>query len=230
MHFYGHPADQMRIDYELQKEVFEEKQKITAIAAHRELIEQIEKYLLSEKIKINAICVNKKSNLLLWRKEQHHKQQKKVVLIGTLFLILIFLSCVILNIYLKNETHRLSLNSKKINDKVAKIILHHPHQKIALLQKLEQWYPQKKSSIRLNKNAEFLLSIIANNLPNDVTLTTLEINHKIKLTGKSDQLPDIHHYASVLKQHLTEKQVQLSEISNDLQNKSEMDFAIVVTS
>lgn len=227
--FFGFSANKLCIDYEMQSVVVDEKQKITAIAAHANLISHIVELSQQEKIIINAIQVDKKMNLLPWRDQQKQHHQQKILLGAIIFLISLFFIGIIANSFLKYQMQKLNLQSKRNAAENGKIIVLHTQQHAALLNKLNSMHVQKLLSIHENNNNAVLLADIANDLPNDVTLTTLSVDsQKIKLTGVSNQLSDIHQYANNLKETLPQKQIELSEINNNQQNKLQMNFTIVV--
>ncbi|EKD91892.1 MAG: hypothetical protein ACD_29C00318G0002 [uncultured bacterium] len=227
---FGHAADQLCIDYEIHPEINDGKQKITVIAAHAALISNMYKSFARDKMMINTIHVNNKMNLLPWREMQKRKSKQKTMfgLIASSFLIIgIFIT---LKYFFIHETRLLKIQANNIIENNANIVLHHPHQHSALLQKLKSLHLQKLAAMKANQAIEILLSDIANDLPNSVTLSALTLNHKkIKLMGVGDQLSDIHQYSNALKQNLPWKNVQLSEIHNDQKNKLQMDFTIQVT-
>ncbi|HLB55959.1 MAG TPA: PilN domain-containing protein [Coxiellaceae bacterium] len=225
---FGFSAEELCIDYETQSTIIDGKQKITAIAAHANLILHIEKLALQEKILISAIQVDKKMNLLPWREKQKQHHQQKILFGAIVFMIALFIIGLIANNFLKHQMRQFNLQSKMNAAKNGKIIVLRTQQHAALLNKLNIVHAQKLTSIYDNKNNAVLLSDIANDLPNDVTLTSLSMDDKkIKLTGVSNQLSDIHQYANNLKETLPQKQIELSEINNNQQNKSQMNFTIV---
>lgn len=227
MELFGHPADQLCIDYEIQSNNNDDKQIITAAAARAEFIATIEGYFSNKKINIQAIQVNKKMNLLPWRERKKQSHKQKIIFFTLLFSILLLFLCIIFKYFLIHETQLVKTDIVKISENNTKIILDHPYQHRTLLKKLNQIHAKKILSQKSNQLMTTLLADIANDLPDTVTLATLTIDaKKIKLTGISNQLSDIHAYAHNLKQTLPKKQIQLSEINNDQQNKIQMDFTM----
>lgn len=228
-HLFGFSAEKLCIDYETQSTVVDGKQKITAIAAHADLILHIEQLARQEKIFISAIQVDKKMNLLPWREKQKKHHQQKILFGAIIFVIALFIIGISANRFLKNQMQLINLQAKNNVVENKKIAVLHAQQHAALLKKLNTMHAQKLLSINENKKDLVLLADIANDLPNDVTLTSLSINNKkIKLTGVSNQLSDIHQYANNLKETLSGMQIELSEIDNNQQNELQMNFTIVV--
>lgn len=227
---FGHSSNQLCIDYVIKNEIDDQQQTITAVAAHASLINDIQRIFSQAKILIEAIQINGRMNLLPWR-ENKKRECKKLIMINAFLiaLLIIFIFCG-LKLFLIHETKQLILTEKNNVNNEKKIILLHPHQNIILLKKLISLRKEKLNSMQKNKVTMLWLSVIANTLPNELTLTALVLNaNEIILTGISNQLASIHTYADALRVTLKNKKVTLTEIHDDAQNKSLVHFTIQVT-
>lgn len=169
-------------------------------------------------------------NLLPWREMQDQRRTKILLYFLCAYSMSICIAMTALKNFFSHETHAINTKTVLINDTMQKILLDYPKQHAALLQKLKMLSAKKSVSLTTNNRMMDLLSYIANDMPASITLNSLNINHrKIILTGVGDQLADIHQYYASLQQNLPWKHVLLTEIHNDSQHKSQMDFTIQVT-
>lgn len=230
--WFGHPVEQLCIDYTTQQDSENKKQKIKVVAAHATFISEIEKLFLPEKIHIDCINIvdDDKINLLPWRKKIAVKQKQKWVFYFLGFLVLTVFIFIFLKYLFAYETKLLDVKSKKIQSTAKKIILNHPHQTILLLQKIKSLSIKKIAAKKDNDAIENLLLDISNMLPNNITLNSLTItNQEFILTGFCNQLSDIHQYADYLRKALKWKTLKLSNIQSSTKNNSQINFTIQAT-
>lgn len=130
---------------------------------------------------------------------------------------------------LQHKTTELTAEIKHIKDKSASIVLQDPHHHLLLLKKLRSVHALMKIAIQTNNTVENYLSIIVTNMPNDIVLTSLDFNSKrLKFTGFSNQLAEIHQYNASLQNQFNGKRVILTELHNDLQNQKQLYFTFRV--
>ncbi|GEM_PF-4859340 len=170
-------------------------------------------------------------NLLPWRQQKYkQKHQKLICRIAIYTVFLIFLSLLIkLFFYIAlQQTHSKIVLLKS---QIRAIHLQDPqHANKLLLTKLIYFHAQKESVDQQNNVIQNGLFHIANVIPNSIILDQLSINSKkIVLTGKGDQLADIHHFVDALQTEKIGKTVQLTDIQTDEKNHSSMRFTIDIS-
>ena len=224
----GHPADQLRIDYQ-KHALVNDTQTITIVAAHAAFIQHIETCCRTQKITLATIRANQ-MNLVDWREETRKKIRKKWIAIMIFCMATIGMVCLLIKSFLLHEIAQLQSDTRKMHAQQLHSALPHPHRTVALLQKIKTIYPKKIVAITFNRNIEKQLAMIATDLPSTLTLTTLTLNtHHIQITGMSNQLSDIHAYAAALKQSMTQQKIELSEIHTNPQHHADMLFTIQVS-
>src|SRR3990167_6658566 len=231
--FFGYLAETLCLDYDtFRGDDNNNKQKITVIAAHRSLIQTIQAAFQKLKFPLHCIKVSNNStsiNLLPWRQQQAKRKKQKQCATLVFFAIVVFIVMIVLKYQFLYLANHYTKKTQELNSENSQIVLNHPHQHIALLQQLKSMRVKKTAAIRENQLAENLFKIISTTLPNSITLSSLYFNsHALTISGVSDQLSTIHTYSDALQQNQAWKKMSISEIHNDLQNKSQMDFTIQV--
>lgn len=169
-------------------------------------------------------------NLLPWRQQKRKQKYKKLLYrmaIYTVFLIFFSLVIKLFFYFALQKTHsKIAL----LNHQIRAIHLQDPqHNNELLLKKLLYFDAQKKPVRQQNNAIENVLFHTANVIPNSIILDQLSIEtKKISLTGKSDQLPDIHHYVDALQAEKIGNSTQLVDIQTDEKNHSSMRFTIEI--
>ncbi len=169
-------------------------------------------------------------NLLPWREEKRKAQLKKLRNRVTIYSIILFFSSLFIKLFLYIHAQHTHFKILQLNHQISGISLNDPlHKNESLLKKLSYFHAQQKNVKQQNASMQHSLFQIANVIPNTITLDQLIINaKKILLTGKSDQLADIHHYVNALQTATTGKAVQLTNIQSDEKNHSIMRFTIEI--
>ncbi len=232
MQLLGYPAADLCFDYEIQEKQSNEKKIIRVVATHRALIENIEKSFSHAKIPLDVINIKSDTNinLLPWREIQYQKKKKNLLSRLIFYALFMAMSVFFLRIFLLHQTQKYKVELFEINKKISNIHCQHAKQHAALLQQLKLISAEKSVSKKTNQIVEILLSNIANELPASMTLKSLNFNEKrIRLTGISNQLSDIHTYNDNLQKNLIWKHIVLSEIQNDQQTKSQLHFTFQVS-
>src|SRR3990167_1684871 len=170
-------------------------------------------------------------NLLPWReiqrKQQIQRRNNRFILYGLTMIVMLFF----IKYFLINETKEINDTTHSIKQKNKNMIIPNAKNHIALLKKLQSVDSKKLAAVKKNKSSLALLSAIANNISDNITLNSLTLTKKeIKLTGVSNQLSDIHQYNAILQKNLPWKNSQLIEVHNDDQKLSLMHFTIEATS
>lgn len=228
----GSSNDDLCFDYEIQEKHDNEKKMIHVIATHRVLIENIKKSFLQAKMALDVITIESHTtiNLLPWREAQYQKKKKNLLSRLIVYVLFIIMSAFFMKIFLLHQTQKYKVELFETNKKISDIHCNHAKEKLALLRQLKFIFSEKKASKKSNQLVGILLSHIANALPDAMTLRSLDFNAKrIKLTGISNQLSDIHTYSDQLQKNLSWKHVVLSEIQNDQQIKSQLHFTFRVS-
>ncbi len=226
---FGHPADTLCMDYEIQAATEDNKQKIVVVAAHRSLITRIQQSFFDAKIPVHCITTDDNINLLPWRDTEKRQFKKRVCFRFMIYVILILLLFIFLKNKIVKDTQTIKMRTHVIEKNNQKIIVNHTKAHLALLQKLKSMHAEKSASLTTNQHDEKLLLTIANALPVTMTLTTLNLaDQTIQITGVGNSLSDIHQYVGALQEKLKNQKVTLSEIHNDQKNKVVMDFTVEV--
>ena len=169
-------------------------------------------------------------NLLPWRKVKRQQKYKKLRYRVIIYIIVLFFLSLIIRALLYIGTQQSDGKIILLNHQISNVTLSDPlHHNETLLKKLIYFHAQQKSTRQQNSAMQNALFHIANIIPNTIMLDQLTINSKkILLTGKSDQLPDIHHYVNALQTEKIGKAVQLTSIQSDEKNHSIMRFSIEI--
>lgn len=169
-------------------------------------------------------------NLLPWRETKRKEKYKKLPYRVIIYIVILFFLSLIIKVFLYRDARQTHVEIIQLNHQISTIALNDPlHKNDSFLKKLIYFHAQQRSTKQLNDTIQNALFHIANAIPSTIILNQLMINaKKILLTGKSDQLADIHHYVNALQTEKTGQAVQLTNIQSDEKNHSIMRFTIEI--
>ena len=215
---FGNAAAALALDYQIKKTIDDKKHIILAIAAHQSLITEIEACFKKAKIPLATITTNPaiNINLLPWRETSIQKRKRIRNRYSVLYATLSALLFMLLNYGLTEKIKLIQKSTAEILTRNKTITAPDAKANIILLKKLQSLTAKKTDSVNKNKMVLTLLSVIASNLPDSLTLNALSWdNKKTIISGSGNPLDDIHQYNTLLQYNSPWKNVQLTEVHNN---------------
>lgn len=169
-------------------------------------------------------------NLLPWRENLTEYAFQKSIYRLMLYAVLIFACNISAKYYLEHHNKITHLEIFSTKQKIKKIIIDRDTKNNKkLLFTLQSLYPKKNSTIKKNQGLENNLLMIANVIPDSITLLSLNMNSKnITLNGTGQALPDIQQYYHGLQKTMRDRAV-LSDVHNDAAHSAQWLFTIRIT-
>src|SRR3990167_4633999 len=170
-------------------------------------------------------------NLLPWRASERKLKWKKIIFRWLICFISTIIFSIILKNKLQNEIHLKENKIQLIENKLKIISIDPDAQKNnALLNKLKQYQLLKSKSIKINNRFKAMLADIANQLPDSLVLTKINMSEKkISIHGYGQNISDIHEYDEHLQSKNQWKKIILSNIKTDVTQASRLKFTIEIT-
>lgn len=229
--FFGCIADELALDYKKISDFSETQNNLIAIAAHRNLIHDIQMLCDARRVVLSGVSDEAGSpiNFLPWRLQLKKKRRQQLCcrLIG--YAAIFFIFALLLKMVFKNHLRKSTQQTSVLKNQLHQIPVAHTQTHQQLLNKLNKINSEKKLACVSNRQSTHLFFEIATALPSVITLTSLtETPKQLTIQGISTTLADIHKYVARLQKKMQWKSATLSDIHVDSQNKNQMLFTLKV--
>lgn len=228
---FGYPIERLSFDYCTENQNDHQK-RISVVAAHRSLIDDIATTFRIHKIKIDRITAsdnNQTVNLLPWREQKRKRHQKNIIFLLLFFSVSCLIGILLFNKYLLHATTRIDQKIIAINQAIQKITLSDVSVQNTAIKKIKERYENTIKTQKINLRLENILAVMTMLLPSTTRLTQFHITaEKIMLSGISNSFSDVAHYRESLQKGLSPKNIGLTDIHTDPANPTFTDFTLVL--
>lgn len=227
---FGHASQKLSIDYCIEKNDTPTTQKIIAYATHAEIISILLSTFKQYHFTITDIRITHCKhtiNFLPWRATHKRKQAHRHIVIAACLSLLCLTFFIGIKFFLITKITAHSNNNQKLTHKIALIHTDAAKKDIRLLKIIKLLSHEKNASEKTNGALIASLQTIANTLPTNTILTSLDIDPpKIILLGESNHIANIHQYQLNLHNAFSNQPVKINAINTDKTKPTVVHFEI----